>query len=55
MTKKTINLNSDKYPIIHEVDKLAEKETRALSNMAGILLKEAIEKRKEGATATEGH
>ena len=45
MTEKTINLKSDRYPIIHEVDKLAEKEQRTLSNMVGVLLSEAIHAR----------
>ena len=45
MDRKTINLTTDQYPHLHEVAEMAEVEHRSLANMAGLLLKEAIEKR----------
>jgi len=46
MDRKTINLTTDQYPHLAEVAEMAEAEHRSLANMAGVLLKEAIAKRK---------
>ena len=55
MDRKTINLTTDQYPHLVEVADMAEAEHRSLANMASLLLKEAIEKRKDGAAVTDDH
>jgi len=46
METRTLNLASDIYPVVTEVVKLAEKDRRSLSQMAGILLEEAVSHRE---------
>jgi len=45
MENITLNITSERYPIIKQLAKMAAEERRSLAVMADILLTEALERR----------
>lgn len=45
MENITLNITSERYPVIKQLAEMAEKERRSLAVMADILLTEALEQR----------